>query len=221
MSVVINSNTAASIAANNLAYSNQQLQKSLNKLSTGSKIVSPADDAGGLAVSMKLTATVNREGDLQTNLSDAQSFAQTQDGALQVAGSIVDRISQLKTLYADPTKNTSDLAELRQRVQPAPDGAEFPRQPGLQRHRAVRVDRLHGCRHGRPRHRPAAVTVAQQNLMDTHVGVGALLTTAERRCTSLGNITRPGDDHQAIQNVATMRANNGAEQSRLGFASTC
>ena len=95
MSVVINSNTAASVAANNLAYSSQQLQKSLNKLSTGSKITSPADDAGGLAVAMKLTATVNREGDLQTALADASSFTQTQDGALQVVGSIVDRISQL------------------------------------------------------------------------------------------------------------------------------
>jgi flagellin-like hook-associated protein FlgL len=110
MSVVINTNSAASVAANNLAYSNEQLQKSLNKLSSGSKIVNPSDDAGGLAVSMKLTATANRESDLQTNLSDATSYAQTQDGALQVAGSILDRISQLYTLDQDPTKNSSDLA---------------------------------------------------------------------------------------------------------------
>jgi flagellin-like hook-associated protein FlgL len=110
MSVVINTNSAATIAANNLAYSNAQLQNSLNKLSSGSKIVSPSDDAGGLAVSMKLTAAVNRESDLQNNLSDAVSYAQTQDGALQVAGSILDRISELATLYTDPTKNTSDLA---------------------------------------------------------------------------------------------------------------
>ena len=110
MSVVINTNTSASVAANNLAYSNAQLQKSLNKLSSGSKIVSPSDDAGGLAVSEKLTATVNREADLQNNLSDVTSYAQTQDGALQVAASILDRVSQLYTLYQDPTKNSSDLA---------------------------------------------------------------------------------------------------------------
>jgi flagellin len=110
MSVVISTNSAAIIAANNLAYSSQQLQKSLNKLSSGSKIVSPADDAGGLAVSMKLQATINRESSLQANISDTASYAQTQDGALQVAGSILDRISQLKTLASDPTKNTSDIA---------------------------------------------------------------------------------------------------------------
>src|SRR5579883_2027142 len=110
MSVVINTNTSASIAANNLAYSTSMLQASLNKLSSGSKIVNPSDDAGGLAVSMKLTATANRDGDLQSNVGDAVSFLQTQDGALQVAGSILDRMSQLETLYQDPTKNTSDLA---------------------------------------------------------------------------------------------------------------
>jgi len=110
MSVVINSNSAASIAANNLAYSNAKLQDSLNKLSSGSKIVNPSDDAGGLAVSMKLTATSDRQGELQNNIGDATSYAQTQDGALSVAGSILDRISELATLYNDPTKNSSDLA---------------------------------------------------------------------------------------------------------------
>ena len=52
---------AATVAANNLASSNQALQKSLNRLSSGSKIVSPADDAGGLAVSMKLSASARRQ----------------------------------------------------------------------------------------------------------------------------------------------------------------
>src|ERR1700722_14370065 len=110
MSVVINTNSAASIAANNLAYSTAQLQDSLNKLSSGSKIVNPSDDAGGLAVSMKLTATSDRQGELQNNIGDATSYAQTQDGALSVAGSVLDRISELATLYHDPTKNSSDLA---------------------------------------------------------------------------------------------------------------
>jgi flagellin-like hook-associated protein FlgL len=110
MSVVINTNSAATIAANNLATSNARLQNSLNRLSSGSKIVNPSDDAGGLAVAMKLTATANREGELQNDIGDATSYAQTQDGALQVAGSILDRVSELATLYRDPTKNTSDRA---------------------------------------------------------------------------------------------------------------
>jgi flagellin len=110
MSVVINSNFAATLAANNLAASNQMLQRSLNRLSSGSRIVNPADDAGGLAVSMKLSASVHREGAVVTNLGNSVSFLQTQDGVLKVAGKVIDRISELKTLAADPTKSTSDIA---------------------------------------------------------------------------------------------------------------
>ena len=110
MSVVINSNFAATVAANNLALSSQMLQRSLNRLSSGSKIVSPADDAGGLAVSMKLTAASHRQGAVATNLGNTVSFLQTQDGVLKVAGKVLDRISELKTLAADATKNSSDIA---------------------------------------------------------------------------------------------------------------
>ncbi|HVU36156.1 MAG TPA: flagellin [Opitutaceae bacterium] len=110
MSVVINTNSAATMAADNLASSTAMLQKSLNRLSSGSKIVSPADDAGGLAVSMKLSATVGQQGAIASNISNATSFLQTQDGVLATVGKILDRVSQLKTLSLDPTKNSSDIA---------------------------------------------------------------------------------------------------------------
>jgi len=215
MSVVINSNIAASIAANNLAYSNEQLQTSLNKLSSGSKIVNPSDDAGGLAVSMKLTATVNRESDLQNNLSDVVSYAQTQDGALQVAGSILDRISQLFTLYQDPTKNSSDKANYDdeftqlQSELTSLDNQTFNGTAlfGTTTFDVAATDDLSTS---------SAVAVAQQDLLNTSTGVGALTGTGVTSLadTSLSAIT------SAIQNVGTMRANNGAEQSRLSFAST-
>ena len=108
MSVVINTNYAATAAANNLAASNTNLQKSLNRLSSGSKIVTPADDAGGLAVSMKLSAEATRMGASATNTANEVSFFQTQDGALKVVGKILDRMSELSTLYTDQTKQTSD-----------------------------------------------------------------------------------------------------------------
>jgi flagellin-like hook-associated protein FlgL len=110
MSVVINTNSSASIASNNLGYAASMMTASLNRLSSGSRIVTSSDDAGGLAVSLKLAAAASRDSDVQNNLSNANSFAQTQDGALQMAGAILDRISQLATLYQDPTKNATDLA---------------------------------------------------------------------------------------------------------------
>lgn len=110
MSVVINTNYAATVASNNLAASNQALQRSLNRLSSGSKIVNPADDAGGLAVSMKLSATARRQGAASSNIANGISYLQTQDGALKVAGKVLERMGELKTLSSDPTKNSDDRA---------------------------------------------------------------------------------------------------------------
>src|SRR5690606_16764915 len=110
MSVVINSNYAASVASNNLASSSSMLQKSLNRLSSGSKIVNPADDAGGLAGSMRLSAAARRSGAASTNVANSVSYLQTQDGALKVAGKVLERVSELKVLAQDPTKSSTDVA---------------------------------------------------------------------------------------------------------------
>lgn len=110
MPVIINSNSSATIAAANLADSSRLLQKSLNRLSSGSKIINPADDAGGLAVATKLVAAARRQGAASSNIGNAVSFLQTQDGGLKVASKILDRVSELKTLSIDPTKSSSDVA---------------------------------------------------------------------------------------------------------------
>jgi len=110
MSLVINTNNIATIATNNLNANQVQLQRSLARLSSGSKIVAPHDDAGGLAVSTKLKAALNRNTRTQQNVSNAISFMQTQDGALKVATGILDRMSELKTMSIDPTKNAFDIA---------------------------------------------------------------------------------------------------------------
>ena len=110
MSLVINTNNIATVATNNLNANQVQLQRSLARLSSGSKIVAPHDDAGGLAVSTKLKAALNRNTRTQQNVSNAISFMQTQDGALKVATGILDRMSELKTMSIDPTKNAFDIA---------------------------------------------------------------------------------------------------------------
>ena len=110
MPIVINTNSSATVSAFNLARNNTALQKSLARLSSGSKIVHPADDAGGLAVSYKLTAQVNRLDAVRQNVANGISFLQVQDGALKVAGNILDRMSELKTMSTDLTKNASDRA---------------------------------------------------------------------------------------------------------------
>jgi flagellin-like hook-associated protein FlgL len=86
------------------------LNKSLARLSSGSKIVDPTDDAGGLAVSMKLSAAINRNVRAQQNVQNSISLLQTQDGAMANIATILDRMSELKTMSLDITKNSQDVA---------------------------------------------------------------------------------------------------------------
>jgi flagellin len=216
MSVVINSNYSATVAANNLATSNDNLQKSLNRLSSGSKIVSPSDDAGGLAVSMKLAAAAKRQGAALANIGNAVSYLQTQDGVLKVTGKVLERISELKTLYNDPTKNTSDLSNY--------DSEFVSLQAQLT---ALTTEKFNGVAIFGTNNlsvavtedgsASSAVTIAGRDLMSAATGIGSLTITGMNTLGNTGlaltTITT------AIQNVATFRAVNGAEQSRLTFAS--
>jgi flagellin len=110
MPVVINTNTAASIASNNLAASSAMLQRSLNRLSSGSKIVNSSDDAGGVAVASRLAAASKRSAVASANVGNAVSFLQHQDSALKTVGKILERMSELQALHADSTKAPGDKA---------------------------------------------------------------------------------------------------------------
>jgi flagellin len=110
MAITINTNMAAARASFQLTKNNDALQKSLNRLSSGSRITTPADDAGGLAVAMKLKGSINRLKGVEANVGNAISFLQVQDGILESAGKIVDRMAELKALSQDVLKNSGDIA---------------------------------------------------------------------------------------------------------------
>lgn len=212
MSVVINTNYSATVASNNLAASNSMLQKSLNRLSSGSKIVNPSDDAGGLAVSMKLSAAAKRSAAANANIGNSVSYLQSQDGVLKTAAKVLDRVSELKTLYVDPTKNSTDLANY---------DAEFTQLQSeltslaAEKFNGVALFGSTGLTSYVSEDATQSVAISGKNLSSTSTGVGNLTATT---VTDLGDVTLT-QITDAIQNVATFRSTNGAEQSRLGFAS--
>ena len=106
--MVINTNIQAQTSARTLQESPAMLGRSLNRLSSGSRITNPADDAAGLAVSRKLDAQVNRLAAAKSNLGNAISYTQTQDGFLQKVGRALDRMSELAILAQDVTKTDAD-----------------------------------------------------------------------------------------------------------------
>jgi len=109
MPIVVNSNASATQASFNLSRANDALRQSLARLSSGKRINSPADDAGGLAVAYKLNSTINRSYAVIQNAQNSLSYLQVQDSALGVVGNILDRMAELRTMAQDITKNSGDI----------------------------------------------------------------------------------------------------------------
>ena len=106
--MVINTNLSALSSARLLADSSSMLAKSLARLSSGSKITAPEDDAAGLAVSMRFDAQIDRTQAAKNNIGNALSFNQTRDGFLQKVDKALDRMSELSILSQDVTKTDTD-----------------------------------------------------------------------------------------------------------------
>jgi flagellin len=109
MGISINTNIAASRASQFLASNHANLQKSLDRLSSGRRITEPADDAGGLAVAMKLNHSIQGLSGASKNIGNAISFLQVQDGILSSAGDIVSRMGELQSMSSDVMKNSTDI----------------------------------------------------------------------------------------------------------------
>ena len=117
MPITVNTNAAASAANYHLSRNQSALQKSLTRLASGSRIIQPIDDAGGLAVSMKLNSAVVRLAGAQKNVQNATSFLEVQDGVLDSVGKILNRMVELKGLSDDVMKNSSDIQNYNREFQ--------------------------------------------------------------------------------------------------------
>jgi flagellin len=106
--MIINTNIAAETSASMLASSSANLSKSLERLSSGSKIISAADDPAGLAASIKFEAQSGAISAAESNVTNATSFSQTQDGYLQQVSNALNRMSELAVSAQDSTLTDAD-----------------------------------------------------------------------------------------------------------------
>jgi flagellin len=114
VSFSINTNVSARIAGLYSGRADSAIGKSVGRLSSGKKLLSPADDSGGLAVALKIDSQRARLEASAQNAQNAISYLQVQDGVLQSIGSILDRFSELHTMAQDATKNSSDIDNYNQ-----------------------------------------------------------------------------------------------------------
>lgn len=110
MALVLNTNIASINARNNLNGSQGLLAQSLQRLSSGLRINSAADDAAGLAISQQFTTQINGTNQAVNNANDAVSEAQTAGGALTT---IVNNLQSIRTLSVE-SANGSNSASDRQ-----------------------------------------------------------------------------------------------------------
>jgi flagellin len=207
--MVINTNISSQTAASNLQQSQSALAKSLARLSSGSKIVSPADDAAGLAVATRLDAEVNRLGAARNNVGNAISFTQTQDGYLKKIGGALQRMSELTILAQDVTKTDADRTLY---------DAEF------QTLGAYITEAGSKTFNGVPLFSATALNVTTDGnggsfaMAGINLGVGAYTTAIGSNITTIANsATALTNVNAAITQLSQDRAFLGSHQSRLNY----
>ncbi len=228
--ISLNTNTASTSAAYNLSNTNVNLQRSLNRLSSGSRINSSMDDAGGLAVSMKLSASIRRTEATQANVNNALSALQTQDGVLKSAEKVVNRMSELIQLATDVTKSSTDTALYQTEYESLQSqivsmlGEKF-NGVSLFASSATLNTTVDNVTFQVVTSEDGAQTIGISQLdlaaVSGYVGTSSstgdivaddVFASATGAAAAISNIT------EAIQTLATLRATNGSEQVRLTFA---
>jgi flagellin len=109
---VINTNISATLTANALTKNERAMGQTMERLSTGLRINSAADDAAGLAISSKMTSQINGLNQAVRNSNDAISMLQTADGAAIEITNMLQRMRELSVQAATGTNHSTDVANL-------------------------------------------------------------------------------------------------------------
>src|SRR5438128_1137039 len=117
MSTRINTNVDAFTAQRNLSMTALTYSKSVQKLSSGLRINSAADDAAGLAISEKLRAQIRGLAQAQRNAQDGISMIQTGEGAMNETTSMLQRMRELSVQASNDTLSSSDRTSINQELQ--------------------------------------------------------------------------------------------------------
>ena len=116
MALVINTNVSSLTAQRALAESSAELETAMERLSTGSKINSAADDAAGLAMTQRMTAQVRGLAMAVKNANDGQALTQSIEGALGEVSDMLQRMRELALQAANGTNSSADRTFLQSEV---------------------------------------------------------------------------------------------------------
>jgi len=113
---VINTNVKSLMAANAMAVNNRALSSAMEKLSTGKRINSAADDAAGLSISNRMTSQIRGLNQAVRNANDGISVAQTAEGSTQEITNMLQRMRELAVQSVNDTNSSADRDSLQAEV---------------------------------------------------------------------------------------------------------
>ena len=209
MSLIINTNSEAMIAQNNLSNTENNLSSAMTDLSSGLRINTAADDAAGYAISEDLTGQTNGLAQATQNAQDAVSLIQTADGTLNDVEQMLQRVRELAVQFGAGTLSTSDKAaiqsevnQLMSEIQRVGQTAQFN---GINLFTSTTTITFQiGANDGET----IAVSTAQ---MSSLVSASITLGTGAANDTTLSQI------NGFIDAVSAQAADFGAVQNRLGY----
>jgi flagellin len=223
MSLSILTNVSAMNTQQNLLKSSNAVATSMQRLSSGLRINTAADDAAGYAISQGLTSQVNGLDQAGRNTNDAVSMVQTASSSLNNIQSMLQRVYELAVQSANGSNSAGDKTDIQSEVNQLT--TEIDRQSGAANFNGTS---LLGATAGTVTFQVGANAndslAAQFTSVEGNAGLGAQFCFASAStgatvidlstpATALGSISA------AITNISTMAANLGAVQNRLQYAS--
>ena len=215
---MITSSSRGGGIANQLNHNNKNLQRSLQRISTMKRINSPADDPAGLAMSMKLGVQIRRTESVITSMSNVTSYLQTQDGVLEVANGVLERMAQLATMAQDITKSASDLAlyqeefaNLRTQLQ----GMQNETFNGSSLFFTDSNTQVNNATGG-----ALTISLTGQTMSVSRLDLSSVYNqfSSASMTSSVAAYSAATAITAASSNLASLRATNGSEQNRVSFA---
>jgi len=219
MALNVNTNVSSLLAQRNLSKSQGSVQKSLQRLSTGMRINSAADDAAGLAISQKLKSQVRALSQAERNANDGISMIQTAEGAIEQMGDILNRMRELAVQSSNGTLTNSDRSfldtefkSLISEMDRIADTTEFNGRKLLQGSASAGVSLQIGINNTTN----DRITVSIANIKTSQLGA---TTTNALASQSLSTVTNAQDSlaviDGAINSLSSARSKLGTAQNRL------
>ena len=222
MAISINSNISSLNAQRNLSKTQSQLATSLQRLSSGLRINSAADDAAGLAIATTMNSQVKSMNQATRNANDGISLLQTADGALNETSNILTRMRELAVQSASGTLNdttdrtyiSNEFTQLQSEIDRIAGSTQFNKQDLLTGKGGAASDGKFAIQVGAGTTANDTITIATSDATAKGLGVDAATSKIAVDTAANSTLAITAID-SALDSVNGLRSNLGAYQNRL------